>query len=66
MSFLDHPQTLVRENSYFAALNSHRGFCSYFPVLFAPYRRYIIKGGPGCGKSTLMKKIAQTAEEKGH
>lgn len=64
MSFLDHPQTIKRKNAYFAALNSHRGFLSYFPSLFASYNKYIIKGGPGCGKSTLMKKIAQTAEEK--
>ena len=65
MSFLDHPKILVRKNSYFAALNSHRGFLSYFPTLFAPYTKYVIKGGPGSGKSTLMKKIAHTAEKKG-
>ena len=65
MSFLDHPQTIVRENSYFAALNSHRGFLSYFHTLFAPYTKYVIKGGPGSGKSTLMKKIAKAAEDKG-
>ena len=26
---------------------------------------YLIKSGPGCGKSTLMKHIAQAAEQKG-
>lgn len=66
MSFLDHPQTIVRENSYFAALNSHRGFLSYFHTLFASYTKHVIKGGPGSGKSTLMKKIAKAAEERGH
>ena len=65
MSFLDHPQTIKRKNAYFAALNSHRGFLSYFPSLFASYNKYIIKGGPGCGKSTLMKKIATAAEANG-
>ena len=65
MSFLDHPQTIVRENSYFAAMNSRRGFLTYFPTLFAPYIKYIIKGGPGSGKSTLMKKVANAAEDRG-
>lgn len=65
MSFLDHPQIIPRENAYFAALNSYRGFSSCFSTLFAPYKKHIIKGGPGCGKSTLMKKVAKAAEEKG-
>ena len=65
MSFLDHPLRIAGNNSYFAAMNSHRGFLSYFSTLFAPYRKYIIKGGPGCGKSTLMKKLAKEAEQKG-
>lgn len=65
MSFLDHPQIIPRENAFFAALNSYRGFSSCFSDLFAPYKKYIIKGGPGCGKSTLMKKLAKAAEEKG-
>lgn len=64
MSFLDHPQTVATNNAYFAAMNTHRGFLSYFPTLFAPYRKYIVKGGPGCGKSTLMKKVAQAAENR--
>ena len=26
---------------------------------------YLIKSGPGCGKSTLMKRLAQAAEQQG-
>jgi len=45
---------------YFAASNSYLGFVSYFDEIFSPeqYERiYIIKGGPGTGKSSFMKKI---------
>ncbi len=54
---------------YFAAANGETGFRSLFPSLFSPrtHRRiYILKGGPGSGKSTLMKKIGFTAEAMGH
>ena len=54
--------------SYFAASNSADGFKSYFERVFDPkkYSRvYIIKGGPGTGKSRFMKKIAQVGEERG-
>ena len=44
--------------TYFAAANGYDGFRSYFGYLFKPekYERlYILKGGPGTGKSTLMR-----------
>lgn len=44
--------------SYFAAANSYRGFVSLFGEIFNSrlYRHiYVIKGGPGTGKSSLMK-----------
>lgn len=44
------------------------GFCSLFSGLHFPeqdWRLYIIKGGPGTGKSTLMKKVAHEAEKRG-
>lgn len=46
--------------------NTPEGFFSYFEP-FADYVRklYIIKGGPGSGKSTMMKKIARFAEDSG-
>ena len=40
------------EEKYFAAVNSYRGFESYYQDMFgAAERSYIIKGGPGTGKS---------------
>ena len=54
---------------YFAAANTGKGFKSYFEELFfSPKisRRYIIKGGPGTGKSSFMKRIALFAQAKGY
>ena len=51
---------------YFAAANGYSGFKSYFPLVFNPRkfdRIYVIKGGPGTGKSTFMKKLAHTLAE---
>ena len=56
------------EEAYFAAVNSGAGFVSLFDEIFyAPsiLRRYIIKGGPGTGKSSLMRTIATKAENMG-
>ncbi len=53
---------------YFAAANSGDGFVSWFDSIFKSgelYRRYIIKGGSGSGKSTVMKTAARRAEQKG-
>ena len=52
----------------FAAANSGKGFVSFYDEVFAGERvkrRYIIKGGPGTGKSSFMKKVAAFAESKG-
>lgn len=57
-----------RSLRYFAAANSGGGFFSLFRDVFSPEkfdRMYIIKGGPGCGKSTMMKKIGAEAELRG-
>ena len=53
------------KKEYFAAMNSYRGFRSYYRDSFSTERRYIIKGGPGCGKSTLMRRLADEAERRG-
>jgi hypothetical protein len=48
---------------FYLGANSENGFVSHFSQLQNPdrgYTTYIIKGGAGTGKSTLMKKIAQT------
>ena len=55
-------------NRYFAAANSGRGFRSYFREIFfneSVKRRYVIKGGPGTGKSSLMKRIGALCEREG-
>lgn len=59
------------ENDYkkiFLASNGADGFKSYFKECYDPregWRAFIIKGGPGTGKSSLMKTVAKTAKEKG-
>ena len=53
---------------YFLAANSCEGFVSHFADCYNPHdnwKSYIIKGGPGTGKSSFMKKVAKTAEETG-
>lgn len=50
----------------FTAANTEKGFYSYFDELVhddSLSRVYLIKGGPGSGKSTFMKKIAEKYEE---
>lgn len=57
----------VREN-YFLAANSAEGFVSHFGDCydcFDGWRAYIIKGGPGTGKSSLMKRVALRAQTLG-
>lgn len=52
---------------YFLGANSPSGFVSRFDNLYAPeagWFAYILKGGPGTGKSTLMKRVAKYAAEK--
>ena len=52
---------------FFAGGNTCRGFHSLFHYIPGPEttRLIIIKGGPGTGKSTLMKQIGQKAREEG-
>lgn len=54
--------------SYFLGANTPGGFYSLMDKLLDPAKAraiYILKGGPGCGKSTLMKKLGAWAEEAG-
>lgn len=56
------------QTHYFLGANSPTGFYSLYDELSDPARRsalYILKGGPGCGKSTLMKRVARHAEAAG-
>lgn len=56
------------EDAYFAASNSRSGFQSYYEHCFRGRvdRLYCIKGGPGTGKSTLMRAVSRTAEQCGY
>lgn len=54
-------------NSFFLGANSARGFVSFYDDLIdlkTANGVYILKGCPGCGKSSLMKKVASAAESK--
>ena len=49
---------------YFLGANSPQGFYSLYSELLPPETAsavYILKGGPGCGKSTLMGRVAKAA-----
>ena len=52
------------KRSYFAAANGYTGFRSYFDNIFISEsfkQIFVLKGGPGTGKSTLMKRVADFA-----
>ena len=60
-------QPLTRR--FFAASNSCLGFRNYYGDLFTDTRTdrlYIIKGGPGTGKSHFMKVVARHARNRGY
>lgn len=51
---------------YFLGANSPQGFYSLYDQLIdrdTARAVYILKGGPGCGKSTLMRQVALRAEQ---
>ena len=53
----------------FAASNSCEGFKNYYGEVFSPTRvdrLYVIKGGPGTGKSHFMRVVARHARQKGY
>lgn len=57
---------MVRE--YFLGGNTSKGFFSYYDYLADAEsfnKIYIIKGGPGTGKSTTMKEVGKWGENKG-
>lgn len=54
---------------YFASANSAYGFYSVFGEIYNEKTLdslYILKGGPGTGKSTLISKVAEYASGKGY
>lgn len=53
--------------NYFAEGNTAKGFCSFYESnLLGLEKIFILKGGPGIGKSSLMKNIAREWREKGY
>lgn len=55
--------------AFFLGANTPTGFYSLFNELYKPedkWKMYIIKGGPGTGKSSLMKFIASEADKRGY
>lgn len=53
---------------YFPGANTPLGFYSRFDAMLQDpriHRRIYIKGGAGCGKSTLMRRLAQLAQDRG-
>ena len=59
----DNPQ--VR---FYLGANSPSGFYSLYDQLIDPAQAedyFLIKGGPGCGKSTLMRRVGRAMEEHG-
>jgi hypothetical protein len=60
-------QVAGKVKNYFAGGNTARGFYSLFDSnLQGLDRLYILKGGPGNGKSTLMKKVSDEWAKKGY
>ena len=59
---------VMNGGEFFAAANSAGGFVSFYDRVFAREgieKRYLIKGGPGTGKSSFMRKVAERATEEG-
>ena len=53
---------------FFLGANSGRGFQSLFDRFCAPEAHYdllVLKGGPGVGKSTMMRRIGAAMEDRG-
>ena len=56
----------VFEEKYFCAVNSGTGFISYYSELIRKAERvFIIKGGPGTGKSSFMRRVSADAKKIG-
>lgn len=59
----------LKEKHYFMASNSSYGFICYYDNIFKTEELnhlYILKGGPGVGKSSFMKKFANTMMDHGY
>ncbi len=64
----EEEQMLFGGMHFFAAANTVTGFECNYGVLFGKEhirRRYIVQGGPGTGKSYLLRQLGRVAEQKG-
>ena len=53
------------EGGCFACVNSGQGFRSYFDTFLGKMQYvYVIKGGPGTGKSGFMRRIRKEAQKR--
>lgn len=60
---------MFKERHVFAGNNTAYGFFSYFDSIISTEEAkkiYILKGGPGVGKSSFMKKFAKKMTSSGH
>ena len=60
--------TALPRVQYFLGANAPNGFYSLYSELIPPEDAravYILKGGPGCGKSTLMRRVGEAMEQAG-
>ena len=54
------------ETVFYLGASTAKGFVSHYDSLFQELKLLtILKGGPGCGKSTFMRAIAKAARERG-
>ncbi len=58
---------MQNEKKYFASANTEKGFISYYSEIYGNLERlYVIKGGPGTGKSHFIRSVADEAEKNGY
>ena len=66
---LNGSKTADGELAHFAGANSGKGFCGFYGEIFGSrdiVRRYLLKGGPGTGKSSFMRSVAERAQKAGY
>ena len=62
-------EDLTQRTQFFLGANSGEGFVSLYEHWVdqaAAQAFYVLKGGAGCGKSTLMRRVAQALEDEGY
>lgn len=62
-------ESIPTVKNFYGAANTYNGFYSLFGNIFSPEKLkniYILKGGPGCGKSTAISKVSEYAKNAGY